>query len=245
MRRTAACRWRAISAGDRLRAGRFSGHRAAGEVDRGDAGGGRARRRRARDLRPGGGAPRAGAQTRQPRSRAHARGDRRRRPRAGFYDGAVGARAGALRARQPTGSSTNAISPRRRATWGEPIAGTYRGVTIYETPAPTQGFTVLEMLNLLEPLRLVGAGSSSAPTTCISWCRPSSSRITTATAARGPGFARVPMERLISKSYADERRALIDPRARAALGQGARPTAASPATRCTSPSSTPRATPRR
>ena len=27
---------------------------------------------------------------------------------------------------------------------------TYRGVKIYETPAPTQGFTVLEMLNLLE-----------------------------------------------------------------------------------------------
>jgi gamma-glutamyltranspeptidase/glutathione hydrolase len=27
-------------------------------------------------------------------------------------------------------------------------------VTIYETPAPTQGFTVVEMLNLVEPLAL-------------------------------------------------------------------------------------------
>ena len=40
------------------------------------------------------------------------------------------------------------------ARWGEPIKGTYRDVTIYETPAPTQGFAVLEMLNLLEPLEL-------------------------------------------------------------------------------------------
>jgi gamma-glutamyltranspeptidase len=35
--------------------------------------------------------------------------------------------------------------PCRRADrdMGEPIAGTYRDVTVYETPAPTQGFTVL------------------------------------------------------------------------------------------------------
>ena len=42
----------------------------------------------------------------------------------------------------------------QQARWGEPIVGTYRGVTIYETPPPTQGFAVLEMLNLLEPLDL-------------------------------------------------------------------------------------------
>ena len=36
------------------------------------------------------------------------------------------------------------------ARWGEPARGSYRGVAIYETPAPTQGFTVLEMLNLLD-----------------------------------------------------------------------------------------------
>ena len=40
------------------------------------------------------------------------------------------------------------------ARWGEPIEGTYRDVTIYETPPPTQGFAVLEMLNLLEPFEL-------------------------------------------------------------------------------------------
>jgi gamma-glutamyltranspeptidase/glutathione hydrolase len=40
------------------------------------------------------------------------------------------------------------------ARWEAPIAGRYRDVTIYETPAPTQGFTVLGMLNLLEPFDL-------------------------------------------------------------------------------------------
>src|SRR5262249_19687452 len=42
----------------------------------------------------------------------------------------------------------------QRAHWGEPLRGTYRGVTIYETPPPTQGFTVLQMLKLLEPFEL-------------------------------------------------------------------------------------------
>ena len=52
------------------------------------------------------------------------------------------------------------------ARWGEPIKGTYRDVTIYETPAPTQGFAVLEMLNLLEPFECT-ASPSSGPTRCI------------------------------------------------------------------------------
>jgi gamma-glutamyltranspeptidase len=34
--------------------------------------------------------------------------------------------------------------------WGEPIATTYRGTTVYETPPPTQGLAALLSLNLLE-----------------------------------------------------------------------------------------------
>src|SRR5258708_18846215 len=40
---------------------------------------------------------------------------------------------------------------RQKALWGAPLVGSYRDVTIFETPPPTQGFTVLEMLNLVEP----------------------------------------------------------------------------------------------
>ena len=42
----------------------------------------------------------------------------------------------------------------QRARWGEPVSTTYRGVTIYETPPPTQGLSVLQMLNLIEPVDL-------------------------------------------------------------------------------------------
>ena len=38
--------------------------------------------------------------------------------------------------------------------WGEPIATTYRGVTVHETPPPTQGLTALMALNMLESDRL-------------------------------------------------------------------------------------------
>jgi gamma-glutamyltranspeptidase/glutathione hydrolase len=38
--------------------------------------------------------------------------------------------------------------------WGEPIATTYRGYTVYETPPPTQGVTALLSLNMLETVDL-------------------------------------------------------------------------------------------
>ena len=37
---------------------------------------------------------------------------------------------------------------------GTPLTGRYRNVTIFNTPPPTQGFTVIEMLNLIEPYEL-------------------------------------------------------------------------------------------
>ena len=133
----------------------------------------------------------------------------------------------------------------QRAHWGEPIRGTYRGVTIYETPPPSQGFTVLQML---EPGRAVRPRPSRSwdRTTSTCWCRPSRSRTTTATACSPiRASRRCPVERLVSKAYADERRAPDRSRARAAVGQACRLRAASRATRCTSPRWTPRATPPR
>jgi gamma-glutamyltranspeptidase/glutathione hydrolase len=70
---------------------------------------------------------------------------------AGFYGGEV-AREMARFAQSNGGFFTEADLKNQSARWGEPLQGRYRGVTIYETPPPTQGFTVLEMLNLLEPV---------------------------------------------------------------------------------------------
>ena len=123
--------------------------------------------------------------------------------RAGFYEGEVAKKLAKL-----GGFFTARDLAAQGAYWGEPIRGTYRGVTLYETPAPTQGFTVLEMLNLIEPLEL---GPFLGPDHVHLLVQ--AKQIAYHDRDRwlaDPRFADVPMDRLISKTYADERRALID-----------------------------------
>src|SRR5262245_55517034 len=128
------------------------------------------------------------------------------RGRAGFYEGKVAAQLAKL-----GGFYTETDLAAQEAHWGEPIRGSYRGVTIYETPAPTQGFTVLEMLNLLEPFDLKKAGWLSADHV---HCLVQAKQIAYNDRDRwlaDPRFADVPIERLISKSHANARRSLMDP----------------------------------
>lgn len=130
---------------------------------------------------------------------------------AGFYAGAVGAELARF-ARANDGFFDEADLAAQTATWGEPIASTYRGVTLYETPAPTQGFTVLEMLNLVEGFE-AGAWPFLGPDHVHHLVQAKQlayhdrDRL-----LADPAFAQVPIERLISKAYAAERRRLIDPR---------------------------------
>ena len=100
----------------------------------------------------------------------------------------------------------------QRARWKEPLSATYRGVTIYETPPPTQGFTVLEMLNLLEPyglgaLEYLGPDHVHLLVQAKMIAFYDRDRL-----LADPEFARVPTDILLSRAYADERRRLIDPR---------------------------------
>ena len=128
----------------------------------------------------------------------------------GFYDGEV-ARELVRYSDANDGFFTLEDLKAQVARWGEPMKGSYRDVTIYETPAPTQGFAVLEMLNLLEPLELhrkpfLGADFVHLMVQAKQLAYHDRDRH-----LADPRFARVPMERLISKDYADERRALMDP----------------------------------
>ena len=132
------------------------------------------------------------------------------RGHAGFYAGEVAESLAAL-ARARGGFFTEADFAAQQATWDEPIHGTYRDVTIYETPAPTQGFTVLEMLNLLEPFEISQK----------SWLGPDHVHLLVQAKQiayhdrdrflADPRFADVPVSTLISKPHADKRRPLIDP----------------------------------
>jgi gamma-glutamyltranspeptidase/glutathione hydrolase len=162
----------------------------------------------ARRSSPRGGAPRSERDS-QSRPRAHleaiaADG------REGFYAGAVG-RELARFAKAADGFFDERDLAAQTATWGEPIAGTYRGVTIYETPAPTQGFTVLEMLNILEGFP-VDAWEFLGPEHVHHLVQAKQLAYHDRdTLLADPAYARVPMERLISKAYAAERRRLVDP----------------------------------
>jgi hypothetical protein len=127
----------------------------------------------------------------------------RRTGRAGFYEGDVAKKLARL-----GGFFTERDLAAQGAYWGEPLRGTYRGVTICETPAPTQGFSVLEMLNLIEPLEL---GPFLGPDHVHLLVQAKQIAYHDRDRWLGdPRFTQVPTERLISKSYADERRNLID-----------------------------------
>ena len=129
---------------------------------------------------------------------------------AGFYEGAVGRELARFAAEQG-GFFTEADLAAQTARWGEPLQGTYRDVTIFETPAPTQGFTVLQMLNLLEPFALHAKPYLSADPAHLMVQAKQIAYHDRDRFLADPLFANVPMERLIAKTHADERRPLMDP----------------------------------
>jgi gamma-glutamyltranspeptidase/glutathione hydrolase len=129
--------------------------------------------------------------------------------RAGFYKGAV-AREMARAAREHGGFFDAADLAAQRASWGEPIAGTYRNLTIYETPAPTQGFTVLQMLGLLEPFELHRLDFADPMRVHLMVQAKQIAYHDRDRWIGDPAFADVPMARLLSARYLDERRSLID-----------------------------------
>jgi gamma-glutamyltranspeptidase/glutathione hydrolase len=127
------------------------------------------------------------------------------RGHAGFYQGEIAAELARL-----GGFFTQSDLAAQRAYWGEPLRGTYRGVTIYETPPPTQGCAVLEMLNLIEPLELgpfLGPDHVHLLVQAKQIAYHDRDQV-----LADPAFANVPVERLISKQYAAERGRLIDGR---------------------------------
>jgi gamma-glutamyltranspeptidase/glutathione hydrolase len=126
----------------------------------------------------------------------------------GFYGGET-ARSLASFSRAGGGFFDETDFRAQQAGWGEPLSGTYRGVEIFETPPPTQGFTVLEMLNLVESYE-IGKMDPLGPE--IVHLLVQAKQIAYHDRDRllaDPEFQPVPVERLISKPYAEERRRLM------------------------------------
>jgi gamma-glutamyltranspeptidase/glutathione hydrolase len=98
----------------------------------------------------------------------------------------------------------------QRAMWGAPLTGRYRDVTVFNTPPPTQGFTVLEMLNLVEPHELHHKDFLGPDHVHLLVQAKQIAYHDRDQVLADPAFANVPVERLISKEYAAERGRLID-----------------------------------
>jgi len=94
--------------------------------------------------------------------------------------------------------------------WVEPVSTSYRGYDVWQIPPNGQGIATLQMLNMLEGFDLKAMGHNSADYIHV---MAEAKKLAFADRARwyaDQQFVKVPVARLISKAYADERRKLID-----------------------------------
>ena len=127
-----------------------------------------------------------------------------------FYAGEVG-QSLAQFAAQNGGFFTLEDLAAQQAQWGEPLSGTYRDLTLYETPAPTQGFTVLQMLKLVEPFELHKMDIRDPQRIHLMVQAKQISYHDRDRWLGDPAFADVPMGMLLSDEYLNQRRQHIDP----------------------------------
>ncbi|RPI34678.1 MAG: gamma-glutamyltransferase family protein [Chloroflexota bacterium] len=104
------------------------------------------------------------------------------------------------------------------STWEQPVSVNYHGIRVWECPPNGQGLAALLALNILEGLDLASTQALSAGRLHL---EIEAMRLAFADArwyVADPAFNPAPLDALLSKEYAAERRALIDPR-RATLDQ--------------------------
>ncbi|MBT8104867.1 MAG: gamma-glutamyltransferase [Woeseiaceae bacterium] len=95
--------------------------------------------------------------------------------------------------------------------WVTPVSTNYRGWEVYELPPNGQGIAALQILNILEGYDIAAMGFGSADYVHL---LVEAKKLAFADRARyyaDPDFADVPVDWLVSKEYAAERRKLISP----------------------------------
>ncbi|MBN2272786.1 MAG: gamma-glutamyltransferase [Bacteroidales bacterium] len=94
--------------------------------------------------------------------------------------------------------------------WVEPLSVNYRGYDIWELPPNGQGVAVLQMLNILEGYDLASPGYNNADYLHLFVEAKKLVFEDRAQYYADPDFSSIPLNRLLSKEYAAERRQLID-----------------------------------
>lgn len=98
---------------------------------------------------------------------------------------------------------------RHTSEWVQPVTTNYRGYDVWELPPPGQGIAALQMLNILEGYDLKAMGPNSPDYWHV---LAEAKKLAYADRAKyytDPRFAKVPVNELVSKEYANERRKLI------------------------------------
>ena len=127
-----------------------------------------------------------------------------------FYRGSI-ARDIASFMKKQDGFLTYDDMSRHHSEWVEPVKTTYRGYEVRELPPNGQGIAALEILNILEGYDIAAMGFGS---TDYIHLFTEAKKLAFEDRARyyaDPRFSKIPVDQLISKKYAAERRRLIDP----------------------------------
>src|SRR3954462_2277310 len=127
-----------------------------------------------------------------------------------FYRGEIADKIDAFM-QQNGGFLRKADFEKHTSTWVEPASINYRGFDVFELPPNGQGIATLQILNILEGFDLKALGRNSPETL---HAMIEAKKIAWADRAKfyaDPAFTKIPLKGLLSKSYAAERRKLIDP----------------------------------
>jgi gamma-glutamyltranspeptidase/glutathione hydrolase len=127
-----------------------------------------------------------------------------------FYEGEIARRIAAY-AYRTGGFLTREDFKNHVSTWDEPVATTYRDATIYECPPNGQGIVALMALNILEGFDIPSLEHNGPAYLHLV---VESLKLAFADAfahVADPRCVPVPTEKMLNRSYAAERRALIDP----------------------------------
>ena len=96
------------------------------------------------------------------------------------------------------------------SNWIDPVSTDYRGYTVWELPPNGQGIAVLQILNILEAYDIASMGFDSAEYVHLLVEAKKLAYEDRAKFYADPEFNEIPVDWLISKEYATQRRTLID-----------------------------------